>query len=310
MPRSKRKLRLTIVICVFFWIYINFVLDPVYLQSIHRYVVRHEILRGDVVNKQETHSKSRLCREKLSFPGEMCPKPYSDIASCELSEDGFSCPDIRRKGNTTLRQAQLVVTRMLRVFDLISRKHNLPYWVRSGSLIGAIRHNGFIPWDDDIDIEMPLMYYIDFFEKFSRELPDDMFFQTSKTDPTYHRPKSIFNIRSVSDRRVGVYGGNWRPKVRDRSSCYKYCLKKGCTWHDGLQLDIFVTDSIPWGIFPLREMSFEGFNILVPNRWKSVIADEYPQFMDLPREAFRLPKNIDVDPLHSCEALLLKKTKV
>lgn len=304
MPRFRRKLRLTIVICVFFWIYINFVLDPVYLQSIHRYVVRHEILRGDVVNKQETHSKSRLCREKLSFPGEMCPKPYSDIASCELSEDGFSCPDIRRKGNTTLRQAQLVVTRMLRVFDLISRKHNLPYWVRSGSLIGAIRHNGFIPWDDDIDIEMPLMYYIDFFEKFSRELPDDMFFQTSKTDLTYHRPKSIFNIRSVSDRRVGVYGGNWRPKVRDRSSCYKYCLKKGCTWHDGLQLDIFVTDSIPWGIFPLREMSFEGFNILVPNRWKSVIADEYPQFMDLPREAFRLPKNIDVDPLHSCEALL------
>ncbi|XP_022797099.1 uncharacterized protein LOC111335462 [Stylophora pistillata] len=304
MPRFRRKLRLTIVICVFFWIYINFVLDPVYLQSIHRYVVRHEILRGDVVKKQETHSKSRLCREKLSFPGEMCPKPYSDIASCELSEDGFSCPDIRRKGNTTLRQAQLVVTRMLRVFDLIARKHNLPYWVRSGSLIGAIRHNGFIPWDDDIDIEMPLMYYIDFFEKFSRELPDDMFFQTSKTDLTYHRPKSIFNIRSVSDRRVGVYGGNWRPKVRDRSSCYKYCLKKGCTWHDGLQLDIFVTDSIPWGIFPLREMSFEGFNILVPNRWKSVIADEYPQFMDLPREAFRLPKNIDVDPLHSCEALL------
>ena len=309
MRRFKRKLKLIILICVCFFIYINFFLDPVYLQSIHRYAFGHEILRGDVVNKQGERSRSRLCKEKLSFPGEMCPKPFTEISSCDLNKDRFSCPDIRRKGNTTLRQAQLVVTRMLRVFDLISRKHNIPYWLRSGSLIGAIRHNGFIPWDDDIDIEIPLMYYIDFFEKFSRELPDDMFFQTSETDSKYHRPKSIFNIRSVSDTRVGVYRGNWRPKVRDRSSCYKYCLKKGCDWHDGLQLDIFVTDSIPWGIFPLREMTFEGFNILVPNRWKSVIADEYPQFMDLPRKGFRLPKNIDIDPLHSCEELS-KKTEV
>ena len=310
MRRFKTKLVLIILICVYFAIFFNVALDPMYLQWIHRYAFGHEILRGDVVNKQAELSRRIHCKEKLAIPGEMCPKLFSEISSCDLTEDGFSCPDIRRKGNTTLRQAQLVLTRILRVFDLISRKHNMPYWVRSGSLLGAIRHNGFIPWDDDIDVEMPLIYYIDFFEKFSRDLPDDMFFQTTRTDVnyTYHDrlPKNIFNIWSVSDQRVGLHHLPRLPKVRDRSSCYKFCLKRGCAYHDGLQLDIFVVDSIPWGIFPLREMTFEGFNILVPNNWKSMLAAEYPHFMDLPEKELRLPKNMDIDPVHGCEELSKK----
>lgn len=302
-------MRLIICICLAILAYIHLGVDPVFIQSLHRRFVGHEIIRGPVVNHQS--SRNRFCGAELPFAGEMCPKLYTELASCDLDENGFSCPDIRRKGNTTLRQVQLAVTRMLRIFDLIARKYNMPYWIRSGSLIGAIRHNGFVPWDDDVDIEMPLMYYIDFVRKFSKELPDDMFFQTSETDPHHHQPKSIFNIFfPVSDKRIGVYRGNWRPKVRDKSSCYKYCLQKGCKWQDGLQLDIFVSDAIPWGIFPLREMTFEGFNVLVPNRWQSVIADEYPQFKELPRRLeFRAPKNKDIDPLHSCEELANKNNR-
>ena len=306
---KKRKLkRISIytkifgVIC-FICVYIAIkCLDPVVKQSIHRYFVGHNIIRGlRALNTK--FSRNSFCGEQLSF-GEMCPKLYTELASCEPSKNGFDCPDIRHHGSTKLRQAQLALTRMLRIFDLIARKYNMPYWIRSGTLIGAIRHQGFIPWDDDIDIEIPLMYYIDFFKNFSRDLPHDMFFQTSTTDKHHHPPNNFsknFKTTLISDYGVGIYSGGWRPKVRDRSSCYTYCLYSGCKWYDGLQIDIFVTDTIPWGIFPLREMQFEGFNVLVPNNWKSVISAEYPHFMDLPSKEDRIPKNMKLDPTRSCE---------
>ena len=45
-----------------------------------------------------------------------------------------------------------VMLNLLRIVDDICNKENLKYWIDGGSMIGAIRHGGFIPWDDDIDI--------------------------------------------------------------------------------------------------------------------------------------------------------------
>ena len=56
---------------------------------------------------------------------------------------------------TTLRLAQLRMLEMLKFIDDICRTHNLVYWLEGGTLLGAIRHGGFIPWDDDVDICMP-----------------------------------------------------------------------------------------------------------------------------------------------------------
>ena len=56
------------------------------------------------------------------------------------------------KGN--LRKLQLIKTEILKKIDVILKKHNLKYWLEYGTLIGAVRHKGFIPWDDDIDIAM------------------------------------------------------------------------------------------------------------------------------------------------------------
>lgn len=53
------------------------------------------------------------------------------------------------------REIQLAELNILKYFDMICKRNNLKYSLAGGSLLGAIRHKGFIPWDDDIDIMMP-----------------------------------------------------------------------------------------------------------------------------------------------------------
>ena len=94
-------------------------------------------------------------------------------------------PDERLSASTNLRNAQLVMLRILKVFDAICRKHKLNYWLDAGTLLGAARHDGFIPWDDDVDVMMPIEDYTTFCSIAEKELPYDLFFQTHETDPKH-----------------------------------------------------------------------------------------------------------------------------
>lgn len=94
-------------------------------------------------------------------------------------------PDIRHTGDTTLRQAQLVMLRMLCIVDDICKRHNLKYWLCSGTLLGAVRHKGFIPWDDDLDICMLREDYESFLTIAQEEFPADMLIQTRELDKLY-----------------------------------------------------------------------------------------------------------------------------
>ena len=223
-----------------------------------------------------------------------------------MNPDGsFNCPDIRTKANTTLRQTQLVLTRMLRLFDLVAKKHGIRYWLHSGTLIGAARHNGSLPWEYDADIEMPLTDYIQFFRHWYKELPDDIFFQNLKSDP-YHRPVDQTKV-APPHHEVGYLRTPYNPRLRDKNSCYKYCIELGCKWHDGLQVDIFILESDTTAEFPLQEMTFEGFRFPVSKNWLEKLESKFGSgIMELPYIWHRKPK-VWPDPLHSCEKLVNKQ---
>jgi len=84
-----------------------------------------------------------------------------------------------------LRKAQLIMLDMLIEFKAICKKHQLQYWLDSGTLLGAVRHQGFIPWDDDIDISMPIEDYNTFSKIAQSELSNNVFLQTSQSDKNF-----------------------------------------------------------------------------------------------------------------------------
>ena len=131
--------------------------------------------------------------------------------------------DNREEGKDELAQAKLVMLKLLRVFDDICRKNNLNYWLDGGTLIGAIRHNGFIPWDDDIDVAMLYDDYEKFINLAPQELPNDVFLQTRKSDREY----PLFFA-----------------KLRDKYSTYEEENVTHLHCHKGIFIDIFPMDYV------------------------------------------------------------------
>lgn len=81
-----------------------------------------------------------------------------------------------------IRESQLRMLDILIEIDRVCKKHNIKYWLESGTLLGALRHGGFIPWDDDLDVGMLREDYIKFLEIVEDELGEGYACQTPKTD--------------------------------------------------------------------------------------------------------------------------------
>lgn len=89
------------------------------------------------------------------------------------------------KKNNNLRKLQLAQLDILKQTVKICEKYNLKYYLIGGTLIGAVRHKGFIPWDDDIDIAMPRDDYDKFIEIANKELKHPYKVVHYSTDENY-----------------------------------------------------------------------------------------------------------------------------
>lgn len=87
---------------------------------------------------------------------------------------------------TTLRKAQLRLLDILVEIDKVCRKNNIPYWLDFGTLLGAVRHKGFIPWDDDVDITILRKDQKRLYKALELELPKKYVVQNHKTDRNYY----------------------------------------------------------------------------------------------------------------------------
>lgn len=72
---------------------------------------------------------------------------------------------------SSIKEAQTILLNIIKEFDKICTRHNIPYYMVDGTMLGAIRHKGFIPWDDDIDVGVPIEYYERLIDLLNKELP-------------------------------------------------------------------------------------------------------------------------------------------
>lgn len=121
-----------------------------------------------------------------------------------------------------LRKLQLIETDILKEFIRTCDELGCEYSLDAGTLLGCIRHKGFIPWDDDIDVWMPRKDYEKYIENAQKLLDKKFFIQNYKTDPNF----------------------SWAfTKIRNSNTTFIEPIHKNVDINHGIYIDIFPFDN-------------------------------------------------------------------
>lgn len=122
-----------------------------------------------------------------------------------------------------LTEHKRIMLEMLMKLDQICKKHSIPYMLFAGSMLGAVRHRGFIPWDDDLDVVMLRDAYERFLEVAPCELEDPYFLQREFSD---HWPVFFTKLR------------------KNGTACIEKHIPHDPKLHQGIYIDIFPCDNL------------------------------------------------------------------
>lgn len=156
-----------------------------------------------------------------------------------------------------LRKAQLLMLKILKEVHRVCEENGIRYFLSDGTLIGAVRHNGFIPWDDDSDIGMLRDDYEKFIDIAPEKLGKEFCLQIYKTDCGYGHQFG----------KVLLFGTKWIEQGAIRTS----------RLFSGIYIDIFPYDKIPTGRLKQKCLQFSY------NFWSSqvLIKQKYFFYRDI-----------------------------
>lgn len=126
--------------------------------------------------------------------------------------------------NDLLIKHQHVLLEMLEEVDRICKKHHISYMLFAGTLLGAVRHQGFIPWDDDLDIVMLRSEYERFLEIAPKELDEEKYYLQKEFSE--HWPMFFSKLR------------------KNKTACIERYIPKDKQIHQGIYIDIFPADNL------------------------------------------------------------------
>lgn len=140
-----------------------------------------------------------------------------------------------------LRQHQAVLLELLTEFDRICVKHGIGYVLFAGSALGAVRHQGFIPWDDDLDVAMLRADYQHFLQVAPAELGQAYYLQGEFSD---HWPMFFSKLR------------------KNGTACMERLIPKDEKMHQGIYMDIFPVDNLSDSAF-VRKLQFAASKVVI-----------------------------------------------
>ena len=146
--------------------------------------------------------------------------------------------EIKHLSPEEFRKMQLLQLDMVSELDRVCRKYDINYTISCGTLLGAVRHKGYIPWDDDADITMLREDYEKFKQHIDELNPEICFFQDHDTDPEY----------------LWQYG-----KLRRTGTKFVRVGQEHIKCKTGVAIDIFPLDDVPRSVAGQVLQDFDCF---------------------------------------------------
>ena len=230
--------------------------------------------------------------------------------------------------NKDLRIMQQCDALLLALFDKICKKHGLTYWLTYGTLLGAVRHKGFIPWDDDMDVAMPRAH----FDKLLNILKSE-FEASGFTVSDFNKPGYLIGFGYQHQKTgtwldvfpVDVFPSTGRlneieDELKSKVDAYRKCYNKEYSSSD---VEYFASQrkkrfscegdytimyhGLEYGdymfyeekdVFPLSTILFEGYELPVPCQYELYLKRIFGDYMSFPSKGI-LIHDLGRGPLHT-----------